>query len=219
LLRKERYFNVPQKDLSLKEFSYGPSLHSKTKNHRFSSIELMHLTLGSLMMVAVGLSFIPQQTGFWLEASLLFTSVFLFHELAHKIVAEHYGLWAEFRLKIFGVFITVLSIFLPVKIVMPGAVMISGEINKKFVGLTALAGPLTNLVLSCVFFLLYMSLGNSFSSIFLFGFFISSWISLFNLIPFGTTDGVKILFWNKKLWTISFLASLTLTLVAMVFLM
>ena len=144
----------------------------------------------------------------------VFTSAFLLHELAHKLAAQHFGLWAEFRLTMFGVLLTLLSVVSPFfKIISPGAVMITGPVSREIGGKTALAGPLTNVALSIMFiiFALYPS-GPFFKITALLGAAFNAWIALFNLIPFGMLDGSKVFGWNKLVWGIASLTSIALTI-------
>ena len=39
------------------------------------------------------------------------------------------------------------------------------------------------------------------SFVFIPGFQINLWLGLFNMIPFGNFDGIKILHWNRYLWS------------------
>ncbi len=149
-------------------------------------------------------------------SSLVFVSVFLSHEIAHKLVAQHYGLWAEFRLTTFGALITLISIFSPFfKIISPGAVMIAGAADKDTVGKTAVAGPTTNLTLSIVSFVLYMYLSGPFSTVALLSAAFNAWIALFNLIPLGILDGWKVFSWDKIVWVTVFTASVALTILTL----
>ena len=56
----------------------------------------------------------------------IFISAFLVHELAHKLLAQYYGSWAEFRAQLYGLLITAISALpiMPVKFTAPGAVML-----------------------------------------------------------------------------------------------
>jgi Zn-dependent protease len=95
----------------------------------------------------------------------------------------------------------------PIKVISPGAVVISGPIDREIAGKTALAGPLTNLSLSFVFvaFMLYFP-----DSLAWYGAAFNAWIALFNLIPFGIMDGWKVFRWNKMVWALAFVTSLAL---------
>ena len=118
------------------------------------------------------------------------------------------------RDRLIGMAITLASIILPIKIVSPGAVMVSGEANKDTIGKISFSGPLINIVLSFLFLiLLSMFYDPLIKTILLWGSRINAWTALFNLIPFSILDGAKIFWWNKFVWFISFLTSLMLTIV------
>ena len=171
--------------------------------------------------MGVGLSFIPQFVGLaeqipetLVSLTIVFTLAFLLHELAHKLSAQRFGLWAEFRLTTFGALITLISMLLPFfKIISPGAVMIAGPATKESVGKTALAGPLTNIVLSTICITVAITTQNGFFHVIaVFGAWINAIIALFNLIPFGIMDGFKVFWWNKIAWSTAFIASTALTI-------
>ncbi len=185
---------------------------------RFSVKEFGHLGLAAALVVSVGLSFFRFEEIYHvglltLAATIIaLTMSFLLHEIAHKVVAQRRGLWAEFRLTILGAALTLLSVFSPFfKIISPGAVMISGATDADSVGRISIAGPAVNLVLSGAFlssatffaqnpavFPLLMVAAN-----------LNVWIALFNLIPFGMLDGLKIFTWNKKVWLLAFATSIS----------
>lgn len=149
---------------------------------------------------------------------IVFVFTFLLHEIGHKIVAEYYGLWAEFRLSLLGIILTIISIFLPiVKIVSPGAVVISGETDRGIVGKVSLSGPLINILLSIMF--LILSLTASYPPlkiIFMWGFIVNTFVALSNLIPFSILDGRKILWWNKYVWALTFTTALSLMVIVLI---
>jgi len=125
---------------------------------------------------------------------------FLLHELAHKFVAQRYGCTAEFRAFDQMLYLAVgLAVFVGFIFAAPGAVMISGMITRKENGIISLAGPLTNYILAMIFFGLTFYLP-AFSFIFSIGFQINMWLGLFNMIPFGNFDGIKIFRWNPAIW-------------------
>ena len=125
---------------------------------------------------------------------------FLFHELAHKLVAQRYGCVAEFRSFDQMLYLAVgLAFLVGFIFAAPGAVMISGMITRKENGVISLAGPLTNYVLAMIFLAL-LFFYPPLSMIFQTGFFINLWLGLFNMIPFLNFDGKKIMEWNKIVW-------------------
>ena len=190
--------------------------------------ELKHLAIGALLVMGVGLSYIYQVVGLPVLINpeiltglvVVFTLSFLLHEIAHKLSAQHYGLWAEFRLTLWGAIITLVSMLpLPFfKIISPGAVMIVGSVTEKETGKMALAGPLTNIVIStiCTTVLIFTQKASHWAIPF-FGAWINAIIAVFNLIPFGIMDGLKIFRWNKLVWTAAFIASVFLTVYVFVF--
>lgn len=132
---------------------------------------------------------------------------FVFHELAHKGVAQRFGYHAEFRMWKLGLIIAVASALLSFGRFLffaPGAVYIStyktADPNKE--GLISAAGPVTNIALAGLFYLLAAGTGYAdiWSVIGAFGFQVNLWLAAFNLIPFPPLDGVKILRWNKAAW-------------------
>jgi Zn-dependent protease len=185
----------------------------------FSTTELKHLLIGVLLTLAIGFS-MPLYSMPWLYASpdvltalaVVFAFSFIIHEIAHKITAQNYGLWAEFRMTIWGALITLLSIISPFKIISPGAVMVGGMADKKTIGKTSIAGPLTNIALTLLFLLFAQFSQDLMWFVFAFGVLINSFIALFNLIPFGILDGFKVFLWNKAIWAVVFSASVVLTI-------
>ncbi|MBW2999588.1 metalloprotease [Candidatus Woesearchaeota archaeon] len=132
---------------------------------------------------------------------------FLFHELGHKILAQKYGCFAEFRANNRMLLMAILFSLFGFVFAAPGAVMISGQINQKQRGIISAAGPMTNLVIALIFLGLFMTspieLVRAVSS---YGYLINTWLALFNMLPFGIFDGAKIFRWNKILYV--FMASL-----------
>ena len=185
---------------------------------QFSVTELKHLLIGALLTLAIGFSLpLYWEVKLSLEVlavlAIVFAFSFMTHELTHKITAQHYGLWAEFRITVWGALITLLSVISPFKIISPGAVMIGGMADKETVGKISIAGPLTNIALTLLFLVFVQVLhGNDIAFAFAFGVLINSFIALFNLIPFGILDGFKVFSWNKIIWAIAFSASLVLTI-------
>jgi len=140
----------------------------------------------------------------FLMAGLTVGVGFLFHELAHKVVAQKYGAIAEFRsFDIMLMLALALAFFKsPIIFAAPGAVMIvGGHINTKRNGKISVVGPITNLVLAVIFLIILNITQNGILiQISQYGFLINSWLALFNMIPFGPFDGRKVFVWNKAVW-------------------
>jgi Zn-dependent protease len=194
-----------------------------------SSTEVVHLIVGALIVMAVGLSWNSYGLD-WvfkifsdpvnaLVSAALFTFIFLSHELAHKAVAKQYGLWAEFRVSLLGAAFTLMTVPISlIKIVSPGAVNIAGAADKNVIGITALAGPLTSIVLACVLLSFSFLAPASSNGLLLNSASLAIWIAVFNLIPFGILDGAKVFWWSKTAWATSFVVAIVLMLVALGFL-
>ena len=133
---------------------------------------------------------------------------FLFHELAHKGVAQHFGYHAEFRMWKIGLLIAVAAALLSFGkffFFAPGAVYTStyktpGPDEE---GLISAAGPAANILLAGLFYLLATGSADAavWNEVGSFGFQVNLWLAAFNLIPFPPLDGVKILRWNKAAYT------------------
>ncbi len=129
---------------------------------------------------------------------------FLFHELAHKIVAQRYNCWAEFRADTTMLVLAVLMSFLGFVFIAPGAVMIFGHITKRQNGIISLAGPATNIILAILMLpLLFMETAGIWKEIILSGYIINAWLALFNMIPLWNFDGAKIWAWNKTAYIVT----------------
>jgi len=187
--------------------SYTPQ---SARRFGFSPTELKHLTIGALLVMGVGFTYFLTTRADLLGLAILsiaFTLSFLLHELAHKFSAQHFNLWAEFRLTLQGALITLISMFLPFKLISPGAVMIAGSGTRETVGKTALSGPVTNIILSMICIMIAAFTQDLFQIVA----FINAFLAAFNLIPFGVMDGLKVFRWNKVFWAIAFVAAAALT--------
>ena len=178
---------------------------------KFSQIEKEHLLKS---WVAISFAFAVINTSIFSQTFLIFFVVslltvglgFLLHEIAHKLVAQKYGCWAEFRaddrMLIFAI---IGAMFFGFVFAAPGAVWIRGHVTKKKNGIISLAGPLTNIVLALIFLSLIIFLIPTGILLIIasYGFQINAFIALFNLLPFLNFDGAKILRWNKVIYIIT----------------
>lgn len=131
-------------------------------------------------------------------SSLTVGTGFLLHELGHKITAQRYGCFAEFRSFDNMLIMALVMSFFGFVFAAPGAVMISGRINSRKNGIISAAGPLVNIGLALIFLLLTFSQpANLFKVIAYYGFMINSWLALFNMIPFWLFDGYKVWKWSR----------------------
>ena len=158
---------------------------------------------------AISLAFAIVMTGFSFSIIFLYAILisaftvgigFIFHEMAHKLTAQHYGCFAEFRSfdKMLG--LAVILSFLGFIFAAPGAVFIHGLVGIVRNGKISAAGIIASLSVAFIFLLLFFL--TPLTTIALYGFIINSWLALFNLIPLWNFDGVKVLNWNKKFYTL-----------------
>ncbi|OWP57285.1 MAG: hypothetical protein B2I17_01165 [Thermoplasmatales archaeon B_DKE] len=147
-----------------------------------------------------------------LEAFVGMVTAFLLHELSHRYVARNYGGIAYFRMWPFGIVLALVTSLIGFIFAAPGAVNISGVYGREQIGKTALAGPMTNLVLGTaalgVFFL--SAPGSLIGAVSYFVATINLWFSLFNMIPFPPLDGSKVISWNIGYYAIFVAASLVM---------
>jgi len=137
---------------------------------------------------------------------------FLFHELMHKLIAQKYHLWAEFRASYNMLWLAIAFSFFGFIIAAPGAVLIKGPLSRERNGKISLAGPLTNIVLAILFLLLIVLFSKEglIGLFFNYGLTINSLLAAFNLLPFGFFDGKKVYVWNKTAYFISLILSISL---------
>lgn len=212
-----------------------PIQHHKGSIWHFSEEEKKHLALATgaftlalgLMMANGIFGLMNSNLPTWLLTLGLMMPVmliavgpaFLLHEIGHKVVAKHYGCWAEFRadpkgLRT-GIFIAGL---LGIVFMAPGAVMVAGLVTRKQNGHIAIAGPMVNLGL----FLIGIPLGALVLALtgvsnpsqellssggvnleYMIWLGVRFWLTanlvlgMFNMLPFGPLDGLKVKSWSE----------------------
>ena len=175
---------------------------------RTSSTEMQHLAIAWIAIsyaFALVLSGTARSNPFGLSVihnfilSLLTVGVsFILHELAHKVVAQRYNMWAEFRMSpsmlMFAVGIAYLSGWL---FAAPGAVQIYGNYaTREQIGRIGAAGPLMNVLLALAFMPL-VGMGGFLGEIGWLGVRINLVLAAFNMLPISVLDGKKVLAWSK----------------------
>ncbi|MBN2112359.1 hypothetical protein JW707_04655 [Candidatus Woesearchaeota archaeon] len=146
-------------------------------------------------------------SGLSLDANFLFLFLvagltvgvgFVAHEMSHKVLAQKYGCWAEFRSFDQMLMLAIMFSFFGFILAAPGGVFIRGHISKENYGKVSAAGIVANLAVALLFFAIGSIFAVSFVQIIAaYGVLINSWLALFNLIPFMGFDGRKVLAWNK----------------------
>lgn len=193
--RYDSYYRAPRR---------GPALLNLFK---FSKKELRDLGISLAVIAALSLHVMWQNRLLFrmplvvLGSVGIFAAAFLLHELAHKFTAQRFGFWAEYRINNFGLMITLLSFVSPFKLVAPGAVVIAGLMYGDDYGKIALAGPVTNIAQALVYLLIKFLSHNPVVVLLAYlGITINASLALFNLLPFGVFDGVKVLSWDWRAW-------------------
>ncbi len=193
---------------------------------RFTGKEIRDLII-SFIVIALGFT-ILYSNGDYSHVTLIFPVVmigvgagFIFHELGHKFVAMHYGYYAEYELWPTGLLIALVSSFFGFIFAAPGAVVIySNGMEKKTNGLISIAGPIVNIILGLIFFLILGSLGDFIYTetgaivylICVLGTRINFFLAAFNLLPIPPLDGSKVMSWSVPVWLITFAIAAILVL-------
>lgn len=127
------------------------------------------------------------------------------HELAHRVVARHFGASAHFVANNGMLVLSVLLAFTGFLFAAPGAVWHSGWLTKRQGGLIAAAGPITNMVLAILFVLLILvARGADISGLvangLVMGFYVNAMLGVFNMLPIGPLDGAKVMAWSTPVF-------------------
>ncbi len=146
---------------------------------------------------------------FFFAMSLLTVGVaFVFHELAHKFAAMHYGYWAEFQKDNQMLLIAVIMAALAgIVFAAPGATYVYGNATRTENGWISAAGPITNLVLCIPFAALMLFGGGLISLVGLVGLRVNAMIATFNMLPISVLDGRKVLAWSPVAFALLMITS------------
>ncbi len=182
---------------------------------KFSGVERREL-LKAWLLVSVAFAIVLGgfRTGFFYIFIISLFTVgigFLLHELAHKLIAQRYGCFAEFRADNRMLMIMIVMSFFGFVFAAPGGVFILGNINREKNGKISIAGPVTNIILAVVFLFLGFLIGGDF---FNYGFRINSLLAFFNMLPFWSFDGAKVLSWSKFYYFLAIIIAFGLLLVS-----
>lgn len=227
------------RDISPREYMYFPKgIIELGRPGQISKIELVHISISMIVLVISFMFVLSQNSLMWsilkggvsyerFLSGFIFSllgifSAFFFHELSHKLMAQYYGLWSEFRMYPKALLISlILSITTGFAFAAPGAVMFRGEPRVFEEGKIAMAGPLANIFLAGVFLPVFLytyfqginpiAQGLGFICL------INTIFAVFNVLPFGPLDGVNILKWNKFVWISLILLSSCLFLILIQF--
>jgi Zn-dependent protease len=200
---------------------------------RFSRTEVLHILVAMTVLIlaftfvlAGGLQAIQQDPavliGPGILAAVAVPTAFLLHELGHKIVAQRYGLPAEFRASRFGLFLGLFTaLLLGILLAAPGAVVIGGVSDRRSYGRISAAGPVVNLIIGGVSGLTFLALllagfdvpligtVSLLSLIFVVAF-INLFLGVFNMLPIPPLDGSKIVRWDLRVYLLLLIPLVTL---------
>jgi Zn-dependent protease len=154
-------------------------------------IDLPGLGLSNAISFAVPVGFVAVGTGF------------VFHELAHRQAARHFGFHSEYRAwyPMLGLAV-VFAIFTGWILAAPGATYFFGQnVSRKQNGIISAAGPAINLLVGTILLILgYIVADSFFGAVFVLSATINFWFAFFNLLPVFVLDGKKVLHWNPTVW-------------------
>ena len=214
----------PRSDYAAPPIYLSPEPSGPRPGVRFSRQELFQLGVAILALSAAltlanamalrnsyAASELPLRVGLWFSSALVAVASGVgLHEISHKIVAQRYGHWAEFRYSLRGLAMAFVFAFFGFLIGAPGATMVSGYVTRDQNGRISAAGPMSNLVIGTAFMLVAAAIVRTSSltnllAVFVTIILINAWylnviLAGFNMIPVMPFDGSKVWAWNKAVY-------------------
>jgi Zn-dependent protease len=199
---------------------------------KIDRVERKDLAIACLALaLAFTLIFIRGGWNTWMDLVFIFFisvitvgAAFILHEMAHKFTAMKFGYYAAFRkdngMLLMGV---ALAALVGVVFAAPGATVIYGqpgrEMTKRENGIISVAGPVVNLCLGVLFFVILIA-GFAVQSapviiLGTVGLSVNGMIAFFNMLPISVLDGKKVLAWNPVIFAVVILLSLGMILFSM----
>lgn len=191
----------------------------------FSREEIKDIVIAVIALTILYSLSVTRPFGWSIDSLLLFLPIsfiavglgFILHELGHKVVAQRFGFFSEFRKWNYGLLLGLLTVPFGFMIFAPGAVyfgsygrMVTVEENGKI----SIAGPIVNIILAILALFLtlslrsYLTLENAgtmyiilVTLVLMFN--VNSFLALFNLLPFPPLDGSKVIQWNLPIYIIT----------------
>lgn len=202
----------------------------------FSREEIRDMIIAVVALSILYSLMITRPFGWSMDSLLLFIPIsfiavglgFILHELGHKIVAQRFGFFSEFRRWDYGLILGFLTVPLGFMFFAPGAVyfgsygrMVTDEENGKI----SIAGPVVNIVLAIIALLLTLSVRPFLSMenagvmyivllTLVLTFNVNSFLALFNLLPIPPLDGSKVIQWNIPIYVLALAVSGILTYIS-----
>lgn len=192
-------------------------------------MEILHLLLATAVLTTAIVLWLlfwePAKTAtldLWqviLVATGIVLTGFVLHEVAHKITAQHFGHWSEFRSSLGGLaFTLLLSYAFHMLFGAPGATWHTAT-SVRDNGKISAAGPFTNLVIALIA-VPFKSQGGHVDLLTIIAdgvLVFNSFLAIFNLIPLGPLDGRKILRWNPVVYGVLVVFTVLLVIYAQPF--
>lgn len=189
------------------------------KKYMFTLAEIRDLLISAVVLGLIFSFGNWSLTGFLISVAIVGPALIL-HELAHKFVAQKYDLVAAYVMWPTGIAIALLVAFITQGsfiFAALGAVMIvpvyHTRLGYRFIGLTSsqmgkisIAGPLTNVGLAIISYILLPFNPAVFAT----SANINLFIAAFNCLPVPPLDGTKIFRWNIPVWLCTFAAVIVL---------
>ena len=185
-----------------------------------------------IVFIVLSICFAISNTGFDVNAFISILPIVMIgvglgtilHEFGHKFVAMKYGYRSEFKLWPIGLLIAFVTSFFGIVISVAGEARIfADDISDEIQGRISIAGPMFNIALALIFIVIAALVypfnvhSDIFHLIYLIctvGFSVNSFLATFNLLPFYTLDGTKVLKWNAIYWIAAFAISASMMLIS-----
>lgn len=201
---------------------------------RFSRTELIQLLIAILALsVAFTIVYIRSPRSGFVQNPALTLAIFFpasllavgtgvgLHEIMHKVVAQRYGLWAEFRYDPRGLLMAfIFAAAIGFLYGAPGATWISGSVTREQNGRISAAGPVSNIVIAAALIAVFLalpptsSLGGVLVLVYLLqAASVNAFLAAFNLLPIMPLDGAKVWAWNKLVYGVLMAISVGLVFV------
>lgn len=187
---------------------------------RFSSTEIRQLVIAVLAMSGAFTVLSIRYNPAYLTSAFILAFLFVvsllsvgtglgLHEIMHKVVAQRYGHWAEFRYDPRALAMAFVFAIIGFIYGAPGATLIAGDVTTEQYGKISAAGPTTNLVIGSAALAGTVALGFPATDLGFLVFFALAEIAFvnivfagFNLVPILPLDGAKVWHWNKGLYVL-----------------
>ena len=187
--------------------------------------ELKDLLISAMVLaVAFGIAFAGglrafldfRTLGIYILISLVAVSLgFVLHEIGHRYMARRFGFFAEYKMWRVGLLIALAGSLFGFIFAAPGAVNIYPRqegystvmTTSEKTGIISITGPAMNFILAIIFLVLNFIYPHLLFSL---GARVNTWLAVFNLLPFGPLDGMKIYRWSWKIWLSAFIIGIVL---------